>query len=40
MGLTFMAQPREDFEHLAFQGVVRADHADALREVTKVGSVS
>ena len=40
MGLTLMAQLREDFEYLALQGVVRADHADARREVTEVGSVS
>ena len=40
MGLPFMAQLGKDFEHLAFQGMVRADYADLRREVVEVGSVS
>jgi hypothetical protein len=40
MGLAFMPQLRENLEHLAFQGMVRAGHANLAREVAEVGSLS
>ena len=33
-------QLREHFEHLAFEGMVRAGHPDLVREIVEVGSVS
>jgi len=40
MRFPFMAQLGEDFKHLAFEGMVRAGHANLRREVPEVGSVS
>jgi hypothetical protein len=35
-----MPQLGEYFEHLAFEGMVRAGHADLSGQVSEVGSVS
>jgi hypothetical protein len=40
MRFSLVPQLGEDFEHLAFQGMVRADDANAGWEVSEVGSVS
>lgn len=40
MRSAFVPQFGENFEHLAFQSMVWADDADAVREVSEVGSVS
>jgi hypothetical protein len=40
MRFYFVPQLGEDFEHLAFQGMVPADDANAGWEVSEVGSVS
>ena len=37
---SFMLKLRENFEHLAFERMVRAGHPDLVREVVEVGSVS
>ncbi len=37
---SFMLKLRENFEHLAFERMVRACHADLGWEVSEVGSVS
>jgi hypothetical protein len=40
MRFSFMPQLSEHFEHLTFEGVVRAYHPDLGWEVSEVGSVS
>jgi len=40
MRFSSVPQPGEHFQHLAFEGMVRACHADFSREVSEVGSVS
>src|SRR5437762_14208161 len=39
MRFSSVPQLREHFEHLAFEGMVRAGHPDLVREVSEVGSV-
>jgi hypothetical protein len=40
MRFSSVPQLGEHFEHLAFEGMVRAGHPDLVREVSEVGSVS
>jgi hypothetical protein len=40
MEFSFMSKLSEHLEHLAFEGMMRADHADLSRDVAGVGSVS
>ncbi len=40
MRLSFVAQLGEHFQHLAFEGMVWAGHANMSREVVEGGSVS
>ena len=40
MRLPFVAELGEDFQHLAFEGMVRACHTNLSWEVSEVGSVS
>jgi hypothetical protein len=40
MGPSFMPQLGEDFQHLAFQRMVRASHPHVGWQVLEVGSVS
>jgi hypothetical protein len=40
MRFAFMPELGEDFEHLAFEGMVRTCYADVRREVSEVGSLS
>ena len=40
VGSSFMTQFGEDFEHLAFEGMVRASHANLGWEVSEGGSLS
>lgn len=40
MRFSLVPQLSEHFEHLAFEGMVRAGHADLSWEVSEVGSVS
>ena len=40
MRFSSVPQLGEDFEHLAFEGMVRSYHADFSREVSEVGSLS
>ena len=40
MRFSFVPQLSEHFEHLAFEGMVRAGHPDLVRVVVEVGSVS
>ena len=40
MRFSSVPQLGEYFQHLAFEGMVRACHADLTRKVSEVGSVS
>jgi hypothetical protein len=40
MRFSFVTQLGEDLEHLAFEGMVRACHANLSGKVSEVGSVS
>ena len=40
MRFSLVPQLGEDFEHLAFQGMVRPRHSNLTRQVLEVGSVS
>jgi len=40
MRFSFVPELSEHFEHLAFQGVVRAGYPDLSWEISEVGSVS